>query len=140
MLVVACKQHAASLFLAVACMVHAASMYFRITKAFDKLENIGRNWIEHLLSVLWSLRTTPTRTTGETPFFLVYGAEAVLPTELKHGSPRVLAYEEDTQVEQKIDDINVLEEMRCSISFAYQTITTGSFIDSKQVGPIGLCN
>ena len=86
------------------------------TKAFDKLENRGRNWIEHLPSVLWSLRTTPTRPTGETPFFLVYGAEAVLPTELKHGSPRVLAYDEDTQAEQRIDDINVLEEMRCRAS------------------------
>ena len=86
------------------------------TKAFDKLENRGRNWIEHLPSVMWSLRTTPTRPTGETPFFLVYGAEAVLPTELKHGSPRVLAYDEDTQAEQRIDDINVLEEMRCRAS------------------------
>ena len=86
------------------------------TKAFDNLENRGRNWIEHLPSVLWSLTTTPTRPTGETPFFLVYGAEVVLPTELKHGSPRVLAYDEDTQAEQRIDDINVLEEMRCRTS------------------------
>ena len=62
--------------------------------------------------MLWSLKTTPTRPTGETPFFLVYGAEAVLPTELRHGSPRVLAYDEDTQAEQRIDDINVLAEMR----------------------------
>ena len=86
------------------------------TKAFDKLENRGRNWIEHLPSVLWSIRTTPTRPAGETPFFLVYGAEAVLPTELKHESPSVLAYDEDTQAEQRIDDINVLEEMRCRAS------------------------
>ena len=57
------------------------------TKAFDKLENKGRNWIDHLPSVLWSIRTTPSRATKETPFFLVYGAEAVLPTELRHGSP-----------------------------------------------------
>jgi hypothetical protein len=47
------------------------------TKAFDKLEDKGKNWIEHLPSVLWSLRTTPSRATQETPFFLVYGAEAV---------------------------------------------------------------
>ena len=86
------------------------------TKAFDKLENKGRNWIDHLPSVLWSLRTTPSRATKETPFFLVYGAEAVLPTELRHGSPRVLAYDEDAQAEQRIDDINILEEMRCQAS------------------------
>jgi hypothetical protein len=29
-----------------------------------------------------------------TPFFLVYGAEAVLPTDVKFGSPRVLAFDE----------------------------------------------
>ena len=83
------------------------------TKAFDKLENKGRNWIDHLPSVLWSIRTTPSRATKETPFFLVYGAEVVLPTELRHGSPRVLPYDEDTQVERRIDDINFLEEIRC---------------------------
>jgi hypothetical protein len=27
--------------------------------------------------------------TGFTPFFLVYGEEAVLPTDLEYGSPRV---------------------------------------------------
>ena len=31
------------------------------TKAFDKLENKGKKLIDHLPSVLWSLRTTPSR-------------------------------------------------------------------------------
>jgi hypothetical protein len=35
--------------------------------------------------VVWSLRTTPSRATGFTPFFLVYGAEAILPTDLEYG-------------------------------------------------------
>ena len=82
------------------------------TKAFDKLENKGKKSTDHLPSVLWSLRITPSRATGETPFFLVYGAEAVLPTELKHGSPRVLAYDENTQEERRIDDINLLSSSR----------------------------
>ena len=34
-------------------------------------------WLDELPSVEWSLRTTPNRSTGYTPFFLVYGAEAV---------------------------------------------------------------
>jgi hypothetical protein len=33
---------------------------------------------------------------GSTPFFLVHGAEAVLPTDLEYGSPRVRVYNEDT--------------------------------------------
>ena len=44
--------------------------------------------------MLWSIHTTATKPTGETPFFLVYGAEAVLPHEVKHRSARVLAFDE----------------------------------------------
>jgi hypothetical protein len=41
--------------------------------------------------VLWSLRTTPNRSVGFTPFFLVYGAEAVLPTDIEFDVPRVVS-------------------------------------------------
>ena len=37
----------------------------------------------------------------------------MLPYELKHGSPRVLAYEESDQLERRMDDLNLLEEARC---------------------------
>jgi hypothetical protein len=47
-------------------------------------------WVEELPSVLWSLRTTPNRSVGFTPFFLVYGAEAVLPTDIEFHAPRVV--------------------------------------------------
>ena len=49
-------------------------------------------WVEELPSVLWSINTTPNRSTGYTPFFMVYGAEAVLPSDIRHDSPRVKAY------------------------------------------------
>jgi hypothetical protein len=45
-------------------------------------------------SVVWCLRTTPSRAMGFTPFFLVYGAEAVLPTDLEYGSPRTKSYDD----------------------------------------------
>ena len=51
-------------------------------RTFDTLQKHSRRWVEELLIVLWSLRTTPNRATGQTPFSLVYGAEAVIPTEL----------------------------------------------------------
>ena len=47
--------------------------------------------------MLWSIRTTVTKPTGETPFFLIYGAEAVLPHEVRHCSARVLAFDETQQ-------------------------------------------
>jgi hypothetical protein len=42
--------------------------------------------------VIWILRTTRSRATGYTPFFMAYGAEAVLPTNLEYEAPRVKAY------------------------------------------------
>jgi hypothetical protein len=45
---------------------------------------------------VWSLRTTPSRATGFTLFFLVYGAEAIFPMDLEYGSPRVRGYDEGT--------------------------------------------
>jgi transposase InsO family protein len=76
------------------------------------LEKAAGKWVSELPSVLWSLRTTPNASTGRTPFFLVHGAEAVLPAELLHKSPRVMAYSE---VESNIaleDDMDALDEAR----------------------------
>ena len=63
-------------------------------RIFNKLNKFGRRWLTELSSVIWSLRTTPRRATGFTPFFLVYGAEAILPTDLDYGSLRLKAYQE----------------------------------------------
>jgi hypothetical protein len=54
--------------------------------------------VEELPSVLWSLRTTLNSSTGYTAFFLLFGAEAVLPMDVRYCAPRVVAYvEEDAQ-------------------------------------------
>jgi hypothetical protein len=63
-------------------------------RIFDKLNKHGKKWAAELPSVLWSLRTTSSRATGFTPFFLVYGSEAMLPTDVEYGSPRLKAYNE----------------------------------------------
>ena len=54
----------------------------------------------------------PNRATGQAPFSLVYGAEAVLPTELIYGSPRVLIYDDFEQEQLCQDDATLLEEDR----------------------------
>jgi hypothetical protein len=63
-------------------------------------------------SVLWSLRTTPNAATQETHFFLVHGAEAVLPVEITHEAPRIMAYDETTSTEALQDDVDALDEAR----------------------------
>jgi hypothetical protein len=64
------------------------------TRLVEPLKCSAGCWVEELPSVLWSLRTTPNRSVGFTPFFLVYGAEAVLPTDIKFDAPRVVQYTE----------------------------------------------
>jgi transposase InsO family protein len=63
-------------------------------RIYNDLNKFGRRWMKELPSVVWSLRTTPSRATSFTPFFLVYGAEAILPTNLEYGSPRTRAYDD----------------------------------------------
>jgi hypothetical protein len=57
------------------------------THTYDCLKKHGTNWVNELPSVLWGNRTRPSRATGETSFFLVYGAEARLPPKIIMGSP-----------------------------------------------------
>jgi hypothetical protein len=69
-------------------------------RIYNDLNKFGRRWMKELPLVVWSLRTTASRATGFTPFFLVYGAVAILPTDLEYGSPRTRAYERPTQPDQ----------------------------------------
>jgi transposase InsO family protein len=76
------------------------------------LEKARHTWPEELPSVLWSIRTTPNTATQETPFFLVHGAEAVLPIEIEHDSPRVTEYNEEASRKALEDDVDALDEAR----------------------------
>jgi transposase InsO family protein len=58
-------------------------------RIFKRLDKFRARWVAELPSVLWSMRTTPSRATGFTPFFMVHGSEVVLPTNIDYGSPRV---------------------------------------------------
>jgi transposase InsO family protein len=55
-------------------------------RIYNNLNKFGKQWMKELPSVVWSLRTTPSRAMGFSPLFLVYGAEAILPTDLEYGS------------------------------------------------------
>jgi hypothetical protein len=76
------------------------------------LEHAAGAWVTELLSVLWGLRTTPNRSTNRTPFFMVYVAEAVLPSDLLHNSPRVELYSEAEAEQARQDAVDLLEEER----------------------------
>jgi ribonuclease HI len=52
-------------------------------------------WPEELIKVVWSHNTTMSRSTGFTPFKLLFGDEAVTPEDVKAGSIRIVASAED---------------------------------------------
>jgi hypothetical protein len=93
---------------------HANGMILQGLKPriYNDLNKFGRRWMKELPSVVWSLRTTPSRATGFSPFFLVYGAEAVLPTDLEYGSPRTRSYGDQTNQTSREDSLDQLEEAR----------------------------
>ena len=62
--------------------------------------------------MLWSINTTPNRSTGYTSFFMVYGAETVLPSDIRHDSPRVVAYVEADNEKARQEALDLLDEER----------------------------
>jgi transposase InsO family protein len=52
-------------------------------------------WPDELIKVVWSQNTTISRSTGFTPFKLLFGDEAITPEEAKVGSIRIVASAED---------------------------------------------
>jgi len=77
---------------------------------FNLLDKFGKRWLKELPAVIWSLRTSRSRATRFTPFFMVYGSEAVLPTDLEYGSPRVQAYDENSCKTFQEDALDQLDE------------------------------
>ncbi|XP_074267029.1 uncharacterized protein LOC141590330 [Silene latifolia] len=79
-----------------------------------RLEEIRANWEDELRFVLWSDRTTPKVATGHTPFSLLYGAEAVIPSEVQVPTHRYAnATEERNQVEMA-SSLDSIDEPRTS--------------------------
>jgi transposase InsO family protein len=87
---------------------HANGMILQGLKSriYNDLNKFGRRWMKELPSVVWSLRTTPSRATGFSLFFLVYGAEAILPTDLEYSSPRTRAYDDQSNQTSREDSLD----------------------------------
>jgi hypothetical protein len=60
----------------------------------DTANTKGGKWIKELPNAFRGLRTQPTKPTGQSPYFLVYGSEAILPADVMWDSPAVEQYDE----------------------------------------------
>jgi hypothetical protein len=49
---------------------------------------------KELPNALWGIRTQRTKLTGQSPYFLVYGSEAILPADVMWKCPVVEQYDE----------------------------------------------
>jgi len=74
------------------------------SRVFDRLEPYAGKWARELPSALWALRTS------QSPFFLTYGSEVVLLTELEFGSPRVRNFNEKQSEDSRLTNLDQLEE------------------------------
>ena len=76
------------------------------------LDDAKGRWVEELLHVLWTYRTTPQRSIGETPFLMSYGAEAIIPIETGFPTLRTQSFnpnDNDKLLERSLD---LIEERR----------------------------
>ncbi|XP_070036086.1 uncharacterized protein [Nicotiana tomentosiformis] len=65
-----------------------------------------------IIRVLWAYRTTAKTSMGETPFSLVYGAEALIPVEIGEPSTRYTHATEAENEEELGVNLDLLEERR----------------------------
>ncbi|KAM2209238.1 hypothetical protein ACFXTI_025127 [Malus domestica] len=69
-------------------------------------------WPEFVPQVLWSYRTSYRTSTGETPFSLAFGTEAVVPVELEQATFRVQNYIQSENDKQLTLNLDLVEEHR----------------------------
>ncbi|XP_059625401.1 uncharacterized protein LOC132268588 [Cornus florida] len=77
-----------------------------------KLENEKGKWLDELPNVLWAYRTTPRQPTGESPFAMAYGTEAVIPVEHLVPTVRSLAWDQEQNDRMLRFNLDLLEEKR----------------------------
>jgi hypothetical protein len=83
-------------------------------RLYDENNKKGGKWIHDLPHVVWGLRTQPSKATGQTWFFLIYGSEAILPADIMWKSPRVEMYNEGEADEARQLELDFVEEARCT--------------------------
>ena len=66
--------------------------------------------MEELPHVLWTYRTTPRKSIGETPFSMTYGAEVVIPLENGFPMMRTSSFTSDGNDELLKKNLDLIEE------------------------------
>ena len=86
-----------------------------------RLDDAKGRWVEELLHVLWTYRTTPRRLIGERPFSMTYRAEAVIPLEIGFPTLRMSLFTPDNNdnLLEKILDLTEERRENVMVPLAY---------------------
>ncbi|XP_020592478.1 uncharacterized protein LOC110032999 [Phalaenopsis equestris] len=76
-----------------------------------RLEKAGGQWVEELHNVLWAYHTTTRTPTGETPYNLCFGTEAVVPVDIGIPNPRVKTFDLEGNEEKLRQLLDLLPEI-----------------------------
>jgi len=77
-----------------------------------RLDNAKGRWPEELVEVLWAYRCTPQSATNESPFSLVYGADAMIPVEIGEPSLSRELYDSAQNHQNMATHLDLLPELR----------------------------
>ena len=77
-----------------------------------RLNDTKGEWVEELLHVIWTYRTTPRRSPGETPFSMTYEAEAVIPMGTRFPTLRTSSFTPSGNDELLEKSLDLIEQQR----------------------------
>ncbi|CAL1384199.1 unnamed protein product [Linum trigynum] len=77
-----------------------------------RLNEAKGKWAEELSHVLWAHRTTYKTATGESPYALTFGIDAVIPVETELSSYRIETFHPNDNQQELVHDLHLIEERR----------------------------
>ncbi|XP_039778316.1 uncharacterized protein LOC120645600 [Panicum virgatum] len=88
-------------------------------KIFDPIEKYGSLWIQELPRVVWGRHTQRSRASGYSPFFMVYGSEAMLPMDIAFCAPHTQNYDEGEAETTRRTDLDSAKEHRLTAALQH---------------------
>ena len=105
-----------------------------IVNGFKKrLDDAKRRWVEELPHVVWTYRTTPCRSTGETSFSRTYRAEAIIPLETGFPTLKTSSFcpSSNDELLEKSLDLIVERREKAMVQLAYYQQNLKQDYDAK---------
>ncbi|KAL0426874.1 UNVERIFIED_CONTAM: hypothetical protein Slati_2862200 [Sesamum latifolium] len=81
-----------------------------------RLDEAKGSWVDELPGVIWAYRTTVRQSTGELPFNLIYGTEAVVPAQIGEETLQIQQYKSNTNGVERRADLDLLGEVQNNAS------------------------